>query len=113
MEIKLFPLSFKDFYDYEIQLVKTQSLNELAKIWKKYLDFGGLPGQLIYEDKQQLQKQYINSVYNDILVKDILNRYTIEHVDEFNRICRFLLKNIGGKKISLRKIVDIGNQENK
>ncbi|MBU4242581.1 MAG: ATP-binding protein [Nanoarchaeota archaeon] len=94
--IKLFPFSFKEFLNLKkIKEYNTKKLTSLEKmkIYKEFLDYsvkGGFP-LILKNNDLELSKQY----FEDILNKDVLNRYKIKEVKEMKDLILFLLSNVG------------------
>ncbi|MFH1212089.1 MAG: ATP-binding protein [Candidatus Woesearchaeota archaeon] len=92
--LKLFPFSFKEFLriknvEFSKQMTSTQK-SLIFKLFKSYLGAGGFP-LVVKNDDLQLSKQY----FEDILNKDILNRYQIRQVKEIKDLLLYLFSNIG------------------
>jgi len=98
--ISMFPLSFKEFLKFR----NIDNSTEFEKEFQLYLKYGGLPGihNLPFDD--EVIFQYINAVYNTILLKDVVSRYQIRDVHLLEKITKFIFDNCGNitsaKKIS-------------
>ena len=92
--VKLFPFSFKEYLKIKnVEISKQMTSAQVSAVFrhfKYYLDTGGFP-LIIKNDDLQLSKQY----FEDILNKDILNRYQIKHVKEIKDLLLYLFSNIG------------------
>ena len=66
IEIKMLPLSFKEYKS----VYKELSNDEL---YRKYISFGSLP-YTINLDTEDDVSMYISSIYNDIIIKDVMTR---------------------------------------
>ena len=87
IEIKMLPLSFIEY--------KTAYPNlSNDELYQKYISFGSLPyvTNLDTEDDVRL---YISSIYNDIIIKDIMTRKNITDESMLKSIAIFALDNIG------------------
>jgi len=95
--IKLFPFSFKEYLRLkEIEYLKPEHLtsSKKTKIYTSFLEYfnnGGFP-LILKNNDIELSKQY----FEDILNKDILNRYKVREVKELKDLILFLFSNIGG-----------------
>ncbi len=106
------PFSFAEFLElkgHKLQpddLYITDKRVEICKLFDKYLEMGGMPEFLKYEDIEILQ-----AVYNDIVLKDIVQRYNVHNVAEIKQLYRFLIANFSRKYSynSLRKATGIGS----
>ncbi len=81
MEIKMYPFSFNEFLSY-----KTGSFQE-------YLKYGGMPFTLRLNNQQKTD--YLNDIYNSIVLKEIVEKYKLRDVNLLNRIFQYILANIG------------------
>ncbi len=60
-----------------------------------YLRFGGLPAIHHFDLDAEMIYQYVGSIYNTILLKDIVRRHSIRNVELLEKIARYLFDNIG------------------
>lgn len=70
---------------------------ELSKenLFYKFIQLGGLPFLKYFDLDETLSFEYLNDIYNTVLVKDILQYNNIRDVDLFNHIFSYVLTNIG------------------
>jgi predicted AAA+ superfamily ATPase len=98
--IPMFPLSFKEFLDFR-NATETKNLDEEFALFLKY---GGLPGIHCLPFEDEIIFQFLNAVYNTVLVKDVVTRHSIRDVHQFERITNYIFDNCGNittaKKIS-------------
>lgn len=113
IEVKMFPLSFKEFAS---SFGADNGIPRYDILFDLYREYGGFPDVakfLTAEFKENPQStsfplanasdglseagMYLDSVYNTIIVKDISLRTGIDSVSEINRIVRFLFSNIGSE----------------
>ena len=98
IEIKIYNLSYTEF-------LRFHSMEDSDGAVMIYLRLGGLPGLLAFRPDEQSQiTDYLEGVYNTILVKDIVRREKVRNVTQLENIIRFVADNIG-KPISVTKIV--------
>ncbi|NOX84641.1 MAG: ATP-binding protein [Chlorobi bacterium] len=90
VEINIYTLSFKEFLKFR----KTGKPN-LSDEFKLYLRFGGFPVIHNFELNEEVTYQYINSIYNTIILKDVIARHNIRNVRLFQDIVRFAIDNLG------------------
>lgn len=98
IELHVLPLSFKEYLSYYGE-------NDKLEKYNKYIEFGGLPYLINLDDDETLIRNYIDSVYNTILMKDVVNRKKVNDPLILESIVRFLFDNIGNP-ISTKKISD-------
>lgn len=99
VEIKIQPLSFKeflDFYKYDVNITKEEKFND-------YLKYGGMPGLAMFNFNEQLVNQMLEGIFATVLTKDIIDRVEIKDSALLKKIIRFLADNIGNN-VSLNKI---------
>lgn len=85
VQIHVFPFSFEEFYAY--------MGGDERKARDAYMLYGGMPRVLALEDEKD-KKAYLSSLYNDLYVKDIVERNGIEREDILNNILDFLASQI-------------------
>jgi len=100
IEIKMLPLSFKEFVDFND--LKTAD-TEIA--FDHYLEFGGFPGVSELMDKTVTISPYLNGIYNTIIMRDVVQRNAVRDPALLDNIIRFLSGNIGNM-VSAKKISD-------
>ena len=103
IEIKMYPLSFKEFLLFN----NYDNLN-LSDKFNEYLKYGGLPAITMIKDKDELVLSYLNDIYNTIVKKDIIDHNKIKDIALLENIIKFLANNIGNP-ISSTKISDYLN----
>ena len=70
IEIKILPLSFKEFLDfYEFDAAVT-----LEEKFQKYLQFGGMPILREYQFNEARSNQALEGIYSTVVLRDILQR---------------------------------------
>jgi uncharacterized protein len=91
VEIKMLPLSFKEFLDfYEFNANTT-----MEEKFKCYLQFGGMPILREYKFNEARVNQALEGIYSTVVVKDILLRNPTIDQTTLQKIVLFLCSNIG------------------
>lgn len=103
IEIKMFPLSFKEFLKFN-----NYDNNNLEDKFNEYLKYGGLPAITQIKDKNNLVLSYLEDIYNTIVKKDVLDRNNIKDIALLENIIKYISSNIGSP-ISANKISDYLN----
>lgn len=85
IEIKVFPLSFKEFYDGTSD--KNVAFNE-------YIKYGGLP-YINSLDKEYEKTEYLKMLNDTVATKDIIERNKIRNEGVFNALLDLLCSSIG------------------
>ncbi len=89
IEIPIHSLSYTEFLYFHQLADEDQSL-------EKFLLWGGLPYlRLIGLENTEQMKDYLQSVYDTIVLKDIIQREQIRNVTSFINLSRFASDNIG------------------
>lgn len=103
IEIKMFPLSFKEFLEFN-----NYDINNIEDKFNEYLKYGGLPAISQIKDKNDLVMTYLNDIYNTIVKKDVIERNGIKDIALLENIVKYVASNIGSP-ISANKISDYLN----
>jgi len=91
VEIHLLPLSFKEFIDFG----KFPRDTPKADLFNRYLNLGGFPDIHALPEDAETTYNFLNGIYNTVIVKDILSRHSVKDVKIFSRLIRFLAQNTG------------------
>lgn len=102
VELKMLPLSFKEYRD-GLDASK-QSLSKREQ-FDLYLEYGSFPFIVKYNNFGRDARDYLTSLYDTILNNDIAKRKRIADTTSLDNVTRFLLHNIGNKASST-KIAD-------
>ena len=98
IEIPVYGLSYLEFLKFHGLPDSDESLND-------YLRVGGLPGLRNYDIDDEIQiRDYLQGVYNTIMMRDVIARGNIRNVPFMENLSRFIADNIG-KLISTSSIV--------
>lgn len=97
IEIKMLPLSFKEYKDY-FDVVGDE------KLYLKYINNSSFPYTLKLESNDEID-EYLESIYNTIIIKDIVSRKKISDVGMLKSVTEFLFSSIGST-MSVKKIAD-------
>jgi predicted AAA+ superfamily ATPase len=108
VEINILPLSFSEFLDFG-NFPKEWNLEDK---FNRYLMFGGFPGTPALPQNSETINDFLQGIYNTVIVKDVLARHTIKDIKSFNQLVKFLLQ-YTGNIISPSKIAGTINSENK
>ena len=97
IQIHVLPLSFKEYLSY-------YGKEDELKKYNEYSMYGGFPYLINLENPNE-KLEYLESIYNTVIVKDVINRKKVNDIMIFESICRFLFDSIGSS-ISTKKISD-------
>lgn len=87
IEVKMLPLSFKEYKD----AYKDLSNDEL---YQKYISYGSLPYTTALDTEDDVS-MYLGSVYNNIIIKDVMARKKIQDETMLRSVANFAMDNIG------------------
>ncbi len=99
-EIKVFPFSFSEFQQYF-------AYENIYEAFDKYVLEGGMSGSYLYKDMES-KYNYIEEVFNTLIVRDIRTKYRIRNTALMDRISDFLMDNISNLT-SARSLTDTFN----
>lgn len=104
IELKMLPLSFEEYC-----IGDKQSLT-LSEKYRKYIENSSFPYVLNYNNSEKEIRDYLTSLYNTVLLKDIVARYKITDVMMLESVVRFIFDNIGNR-LSSAKIANTMTSE--
>ena len=87
LELRVFPFSFKEYYQIWHEKSKEDA-------FQQYLKYGGFPFVATEEDVQ-LINNYLDGIYNTIVLKDVVNRNAIKDVMILERLLKMVMSSIG------------------
>lgn len=99
VEIKMLPLSFKEFVQ------ATNQTANLSSAYRQYVQTSSFPYVIELLETPQEINSYLEGIYNTILVKDIVDRKRITDTLILKNVTRLLFDNIG-LELSSKKIAD-------
>ena len=97
IEFKVYSLSYTEFLYFH-------KLENSAQSLESYVKFGGLP-YLIHLGLTDTSFEYLNSVYNTIVYRDVVSRYNLRNTQFLEKLVEFLSDNIGSL-FSAKRISD-------
>ena len=108
LDFTLFPFSFREYLHFKNFISERQDIyitSSIAKIKEhlnEYIKIGGIPEGI------SVGKKFILQLENDIIEKDIIQRYKIRHVKKLKELSHYLLSNFSSE-ISYNKMKNILN----
>lgn len=99
VEIPMLPFSFSEYVN------ATGGENDLQRSYNKYITSSSFPYTLSLDNTEEIT-DYLNGVYNTIVVKDIMARKKIQDVTMLESVIRFAADNIGNL-LSTKRIADL------
>ena len=90
VEIKMLPLSFKEYCGFY-----GKSGLSREELFNNYLKYGGLPQLLSLPQDEQVINAFLSSIYDTVILKDVLNKNKLKDIDILKRVYAFLCTNVG------------------
>lgn len=90
VELKMLPLSFKEFCIGLDDLTMTT-----AQKFNRYVEYGSFPYIIKFKSTQKEARDYLRDIYHSVLLKDIVARLKISDVTTLENVTKFMLHNIG------------------
>ncbi len=105
LEIKMFPLSFKEFlnfkklnFDFKILDYSEKEKPLILKALTEYLTYGGLPEAVLIDENKKFE--LAQSYYSTVIKRDIVERYNVKNEESLKALLKLLLDS---KKYSISK----------
>ena len=108
IEIKMYPFSFAESFEALKMLNKTISQKDAFDI---FVNTGGYPFLYNFDFNDTQKKQYLDDIFNSIILKDICNRYKIRDVALLKTLITFFISNIGNTFSSSSLIKYLKNEK--
>jgi predicted AAA+ superfamily ATPase len=92
VEFKIYPFSFSEFLElYRLNFPRVSEQNA----FEVYIEIGGMPflSKLKYDYADSMQ--YLQDIYNSVMLKDIIKRNNVRQIDLHERIISFVMANAG------------------
>lgn len=90
VEINVLPLAFREYVSARGDNVRADIL------YRDYIENGSFPF-VLQLDGQWAVRQYLEGIYDSVVLKDIVSRRKVINIDVLNRIVRFLFSSIGSE----------------
>lgn len=94
IEIRVYPLDFMEYLDFAAENEGEAKLSK-QEHFANFLRFGGLPGihQMKWDENRIMQ--YLQDIYNSVLLKDVVARNKIRDTALLESIVLYLMDNVG------------------
>ena len=99
VQIEMLPLSFKEYME------STGNMNDRGIKYTEYLENSSFPYALQLKNQPNEIREYLEGIYNTIVVKDIVYRKNITDTMMLKSVLKFVFDNIGSP-LSSKKIAD-------
>ncbi len=85
-EIKVYPLSFAEFYSIK--------KNDKRDAWKEYITFGGLP-LVLKQISSESKIEYLKTQKDNVYINDVIERNSIKNEEELKKLVEIISSSIG------------------
>lgn len=92
VEIKMYPFGFKECYE---ALCKLKRKMTPEKAFGFYIETGGFPFLYNFDLNEAQRKQYLDDIFNSIILKDITDRYKVRDISLLRLLIVYFIENIG------------------
>ena len=99
------PLSYQEYVT-----LTNKNGKDLNTFWD-YAKWGGLPNRCEFTDETDI-KNYLHSVYDSIILRDVVKRLNLKDTILFDKILQYLIETTG-REFSADNIIKYLNKENK
>jgi predicted AAA+ superfamily ATPase len=99
VEVELYPFSFAEY------MSAFSDSRSLEQHFNDYIRYGGFPKVVDFLDDPVLINEYLQGIYNTVLIKDVVKRTGIKDEGLISSVGSFLLGNIGSI-VSAKRIAD-------
>lgn len=91
VEIKMLPLSFKEYYGH----YQNNGKKSKQELFDEYLKYGGLPQLLSLPQDEKTLSSFLESIYDTVILKDVIGRNRLKDIDLLKRVFAFVCGNVG------------------
>jgi len=97
LDVEVYPLSFKEFLQFKNLELKSrleilEKESNIKSLLKEYLEFGGFPEVVL---KEKFKREILQTYFDDIITRDIVEKYNIRKIEDLKTLAKFYFSNIG------------------
>ena len=90
VEFPIYTLGFSEYLQF-----MNKDISQAKSEFKSYLIYGGFPALMHFDLDREVVYQYISSIYNTILLKDVVKRNNIRNISLLENITKYVFDNVG------------------
>ncbi|MCD4793985.1 MAG: ATP-binding protein [Bacteroidales bacterium] len=109
INFELYPLDFEEFlifkkrkYDLRKPISSKLIIEDLIKLYKEYIIFGGYP-KIVLTETILMKEKYLQQIIDTYIKSDIRDLAKIRHIDKFNKLLR-VLANQSGELLNINEL---------
>ncbi len=88
--INVQPYSFKEY------LLANENTQNTDRLFRKYINESSFPESVtLSQNSSDLVNDYLQSIYDTVIIKDIAQRHKLRNIDNLHRIVSFLFDSVG------------------
>jgi hypothetical protein len=108
VDFELFPFSFREYvtargYGFTDKFKLISEKNIYLSLLKDYLMYGGFPETVKNTEREEVIGRILSQYAEDIVLKDVVARYSVENVKLLKALSKFIAQNIGNR-FSVRRM---------
>jgi len=97
-QFEVFPMGFAEFLRFRgrgVNSAKEAAIGgrDIRRLFGEYQKWGGFP-EIVTAGDSDFRARTVRGYYDDIIIRDIIGRYTVTKVDTVRALARFYLSNI-------------------
>jgi len=100
VDFQMFSLGFQEYIEF-----REEKTVGYEKLFQEYLKFGGFPAIHHFKLDEETIYQYVNGIYNTILLKDVVKRNSVRNLSLLDNLTRYIFDNVGNV-FSAKRITD-------
>lgn len=104
IRIDMLPLSFVEYLEFNKLNPSEIERRHAEEELRNYLEYGSFPATVL-AGTAELKRDYLSSLYDSIIVRDIITRHQVKDVQALHHIISFMFETIG-KPFAIKNIVN-------
>lgn len=104
VRIDMMPLSFVEYLEFNKLCPSEIERRHAEEELQNYLEYGSFPATVL-ADTVELKRDYLGSLYDSIIVRDIITRHQVKDVQALHRMISFIFETVG-KPFAIKNIVN-------
>jgi predicted AAA+ superfamily ATPase len=98
IQIRIYGLCYREFLHFH-------GLSDSDDVFALFMKYGGLPYLINLDLKDEIVFEYLKNIYNTILFRDVVSRYSLRNTEFLERLTVYIADNTGSL-VSAKRISD-------